>query len=118
MENGLGRGALRQEHKPEVVVRVAVCGGGAQDCSELLLGKVEFSLRDVNIADVVARAGRVGIELEGMRSEEHTSELQSHLNLVCRLLLEKKKKKIKVNSPLVKLCRDDRAYGLVVAYSS
>src|SRR5690242_20774985 len=26
------------------------------------------------------------------RSEEHTSELQSHVNLVCRLLLEKKKK--------------------------
>src|SRR5260370_30624738 len=30
-----------------------------------------------------------------VRSEEHTSELQSHLNLVCRLLLEKKKKKVK-----------------------
>src|SRR5260370_11936702 len=29
---------------------------------------------------------------EKARSEEHTSELQSHLNLVCRLLLEKKKK--------------------------
>src|SRR5438477_9632144 len=29
-----------------------------------------------------------------VRSEEHTSELQSHVNLVCRLLLEKKKKKI------------------------
>src|SRR5438034_6517461 len=28
-----------------------------------------------------------------MRSEEHTSELQSHSDLVCRLLLEKKKKK-------------------------
>ena len=28
--------------------------------------------------------------LEGMRSEEHTSELQSHSDLVCRLLLEKK----------------------------
>src|SRR5690242_21629986 len=28
----------------------------------------------------------------GRRSEEHTSELQSHVNLVCRLLLEKKKK--------------------------
>src|SRR5260370_25182652 len=28
---------------------------------------------------------------EQTRSEEHTSELQSHLNLVCRLLLEKKK---------------------------
>src|SRR5260370_19850135 len=30
---------------------------------------------------------------QGSRSEEHTSELQSHLNLVCRLLLEKKKNK-------------------------
>src|SRR5207237_5935003 len=29
-----------------------------------------------------------------MRSEEHTSELQSHLNLVCRLLLEKKNKQL------------------------
>src|SRR5690242_20835197 len=29
---------------------------------------------------------------EAPRSEEHTSELQSHVNLVCRLLLEKKKK--------------------------
>src|SRR5687768_18173954 len=32
---------------------------------------------------------------EGLRSEEHTSELQSRLHLVCRLLLEKKKKKKK-----------------------
>src|SRR5437773_6241966 len=31
------------------------------------------------------------------RSEEHTSELQSHHDLVCRLLLEKKKKKKKKN---------------------
>src|SRR5688572_20950467 len=36
------------------------------------------------------RAGQVLLEL---RSEEHTSELQSQSNLVCRLLLEKKKKK-------------------------
>src|SRR5207237_8716227 len=35
----------------------------------------------------------VRIVVIGIRSEEHTSELQSHLNLVCRLLLEKKKKK-------------------------
>src|SRR5690242_18449291 len=32
------------------------------------------------------------------RSEEHTSELQSHVNLVCRLLLEKKKKKNENNN--------------------
>src|SRR2546422_1955208 len=31
--------------------------------------------------------------VDGVRSEEHTSELQSRLHLVCRLLLEKKKKK-------------------------
>src|SRR5690554_7191006 len=33
----------------------------------------------------------------GARSEEHTSELQSRPHLVCRLLLEKKKKNIKLN---------------------
>src|SRR5437588_8556325 len=33
-----------------------------------------------------------------LRSEEHTSELQSHSDLVCRLLLEKKKKKRKTFS--------------------
>src|SRR5690242_20908997 len=32
-------------------------------------------------------------EQGGQRSEEHTSELQSHVNLVCRLLLEKKKRR-------------------------
>src|SRR2546427_7251345 len=32
----------------------------------------------------------------GLRSEEHTSELQSQSNLVCRLLLEKKKTKTKI----------------------
>src|SRR5260370_31865146 len=39
--------------------------------------------------------GRAGALLDRCRarSEEHTSELQSHLNLVCRLLLEKKKTK-------------------------
>src|SRR5205809_3477516 len=35
------------------------------------------------------------LELDRLRSEEHTSELQSRLHLVCRLLLEKKKKKTK-----------------------
>src|SRR6266567_5796710 len=34
------------------------------------------------------------------RSEEHTSELQSQSNLVCRLLLEKKKKKKQISLPV------------------
>src|SRR2546430_7895007 len=33
------------------------------------------------------------VQMQSKRSEEHTSELQSQSNLVCRLLLEKKKKK-------------------------
>src|SRR6476661_7004838 len=37
------------------------------------------------------RHARPAAARQGRRSEEHTSELQSHLNLVCRLLLEKKK---------------------------
>src|SRR5436190_8961581 len=38
---------------------------------------------------------RLGRTITMDRSEEHTSELQSHSDLVCRLLLEKKKKKQK-----------------------
>src|SRR5437763_12330398 len=41
-------------------------------------------------ADRIARAG-LGHRIEPPRSEEHTSELQSPMYLVCRLLLEKKK---------------------------
>src|SRR6266480_8115834 len=37
------------------------------------------------------------------RSEEHTSELQSHVNLVCRLLLEKKKKNKIINRIIKKI---------------
>src|SRR5260370_11662420 len=39
---------------------------------------------------------QLGVVTSG-RSEEHTSELQSHLNLVCRLLLEKKKNNTTLN---------------------
>src|SRR6266446_7264398 len=49
-------------------------------------------------ATVIPRWGELQLDQEGsgcvaVRSEEHTSELQSPCNLVCRLLLEKKKKK-------------------------
>src|SRR5256884_4491562 len=45
-------------------------------------------------------AGRLGFR---KRSEEHTSELQSRLHLVCRLLLEKKKYEIAVVTQLTQL---------------
>src|SRR5256886_11027295 len=42
--------------------------------------------------EAATAAPAVGAETSAVRSEEHTSELQSQSNLVCRLLLEKKKK--------------------------
>src|SRR2546430_6377020 len=44
------------------------------------------------LAGLTAGGWKVGYGDEPSRSEEHTSELQSQSNLVCRLLLEKKKK--------------------------
>src|SRR2546427_3941957 len=67
------------------------------DCAfPLLAGMVptanlEEGFRGVNWALLVGSVPRK----QGMKSEEHTSELQSQSNLVCRLLLEKKKKKKK-----------------------
>src|SRR2546429_2451636 len=52
---------------------------------------------------VFVHAGNVWCDT---RSEEHTSELQSRLHLVCRLLLEKKKNKY--NSIVLRLDTDDR----------
>src|SRR5260370_20800746 len=53
------------------------------------LRKAAHSLRGA--ASTVGAAGSAKSCRKAQRSEEHTSELQSHLNLVCRLLLEKKK---------------------------
>src|SRR2546426_2606445 len=52
------------------------------------------------------------VHLEHERSEEHTSELQSPCNLVCRLLLEKKKK-IMVTMTIHMLIRVNR-HGLIL----
>src|SRR5258707_9399144 len=47
---------------------------------------------DFGIARAVSAAGDAEVGDDRVRSEEHTSELQSRQYLVCRLLLEKKKK--------------------------
>src|SRR5690242_21596930 len=70
----------------------------------------EVSNREVTIAKDEGNRADTTIEgLNGLnpvlgpdRSEEHTSELQSHVNLVCRLLLEKKKKNKKHQTIIVK----------------
>src|SRR2546425_2667081 len=52
---------------------------------------------DLQGASVLREAGQGGAR-QAARSEEHTSELQSLAYLVCRLLLEKKKKKTSANN--------------------
>src|SRR5947207_11845494 len=54
------------------------------------------------------RAGPLADALTVNRSEEHTSELQSHSDLVCRLLLEKKKKKGRNRPPILRPVRGKR----------
>src|SRR2546427_3964199 len=54
---------------------------------------ITFDIQDVQfiLRQVTQLASVVVFEVTAARSEEHTSELQSQSNLVCRLLLEKKK---------------------------
>src|SRR5258705_8887286 len=53
------------------------------------------SRKGIDTNEITLRGSRVVI-VHPLRSEEHTSELQSLRHLVCRLLLEKKKKKLHI----------------------
>src|SRR6267142_2966679 len=71
---------------------VAVEGAGGQ----LVFLDAGTGIRALGLQLVEKQNGAVKVEIllshaHWDRSEEHTSELQSHVNLVCRLLLEKKK---------------------------
>src|SRR2546427_3769126 len=62
--------------------------------SERGLERVIETFRDRTLQQPAALVPRRAVGLDLTRSEEHTSELQSQSNLVCRLLLEKKKKQM------------------------
>src|SRR2546427_7286373 len=71
----------------------------SEEAAQLGLAVVRIRLG----VDVVAQSRLDAVralvyEPVAQRSEEHTSELQSQSNLVCRLLLEKKKKKTKIKN--------------------
>src|SRR5437764_1865279 len=70
-------------------------GHPAGDAVLAQLGSILMT--SVRNTDVIARYG--GEAFSFLRSEEHTSELQSPMYLVCRLLLEKKKRKTNEYSP-------------------
>src|SRR5256885_11242937 len=62
----------------------------------LIVGRNDDLLRSRLVAAEVNWVSWPGLPASARRSEEHTSELQSPCNLVCRLLLEKKKKNQKI----------------------
>src|SRR5207247_8853007 len=62
-----------------------------------VLGVAEIGVGLTFLYGGLARVGAVFLWIIWVRSEEHTSELQSRVDLVCRLLLEKKKKLNKLN---------------------
>src|SRR2546422_7796810 len=69
-----------------ISMNAAACSGGSRSC---MPGAVPLP-ETFGAASLIARASESSLSVT--RSEEHTSELQSRLHLVCRLLLEKKKK--------------------------
>src|SRR3712207_7328932 len=84
--------SLRPRHRDQPVEVAAdhrrLAGGlaGALEPGQLLLGLLAHGVGHAGLVDLAAR------------SEEHTSELQSRQYLVCRLLLEKKKKATDITS--------------------
>src|SRR5438046_6881214 len=102
-------GVVIPKSKQDVIETIAACrkfgapllsrGGGTslagQCCNVAVV--IDWSKYLHNIVELNAEAKYARVEpgtiCDTLRSEEHTSELQSLTNLVCRLLLEKKKKK-------------------------
>src|SRR3989449_7716969 len=94
---------LDSSRLPSVFDRVVAYDGGADEVMSYG-GVVEADVRDLihgciftrgpkDLKNTAVFVGGADIAVGEQRSEEHTSELQSRLHLVCRLLLEKKKKK-------------------------
>src|SRR5260221_10755647 len=86
----LFRSTLQERRAVTVGGARSVPNNTAVDCLRSPRRDIESRCRNAKPANNV-------IGGSALRSEEHTSELQSHSDLVCRLLLEKKKKIKKIN---------------------
>src|SRR2546422_5586458 len=108
-----GSGASRAVEVSQTFVKALVGIGSVVALTFLVLGIAAIS-RGVSITRSRALENEnrlLADEIQRMRSEEHTSELQSRLHLVCRLLLEKKKKR----SEIINIFHTTAASGLSLA---
>src|SRR5205085_8775100 len=81
----------RHEHRHAVITACSAAEVALSESAAELLTRAGRTANEISdILDGVAGV----VELYRLRSEEHTSELQSQSNLVCRLLLEKKNNNI------------------------
>src|SRR5690606_40204263 len=77
--------------------RTNIVAGGNYNYQDVLGSDAEYMSEYPTANNVIARLQPEATGINALRSEEHTSELQSRENLVCRLLLEKKKRKNQSN---------------------
>src|SRR5260370_23739555 len=87
---------MRQGDREPGLADAALAGGDGKDVALAQGGAGRRVGRGSSLHGGGHHRARSGVgctpACDASRSEEHTSELQSHLNLVCRLLLEKKKR--------------------------
>src|SRR2546427_8196738 len=82
------------------LIQVLVIGSDGDHCPKATYDAAKEVGAQIAARSAVTITGGLGGVMEAAgRSEEHTSELQSQSNLVCRLLLEKKKKRDDKPSP-------------------
>src|ERR1035441_10730462 len=87
----IAMGVLLGHFYPDTGVDMKPLGDGFIKLIKMIIAPIIFCTVVTGIAGMedMKKVGRVGVK--ALRSEEHTSELQSLRHLVCRLLLEKKK---------------------------
>src|SRR5438105_10016356 len=88
-------GFMRNRNKELQTLKLALAAADFEQLRQL-----GHRMKGVGNSYGFAHVSVLGQEIEDGRSEEHTSELQSRVDLVCRLLLEKKKTSGKASVPL------------------
>src|SRR5699024_11571966 len=88
IENSVDQDSPHEERDYAALLLATRLGIRSGDISSMTFKELDF---EGNLVRLTQHKTGIPIELPMVRSEEHTSELQSRFDLVCRLLLEKKK---------------------------